>query len=81
MYEINARTTFPYSAICYVVCTWGDGTSTRGSGTVVGTIATKNVSVGLGGPAMIDAAKADFTRRCNLPIEHFHADSFTYSPQ
>ncbi len=34
-----------------------------------------------GGPAMIDAAKADFTRRCNLPIEHFHADSFTYSPQ
>jgi CDP-4-dehydro-6-deoxyglucose reductase, E3 len=34
-----------------------------------------------GGPAMIDAAKEDFTRRCNLPIEHFHADSFTYSSQ
>lgn len=32
-----------------------------------------------GGPAMIDAAKEDFTRQCRLPIEHFHADSFTYS--
>jgi V8-like Glu-specific endopeptidase len=36
MYEVTTRTTYPYSAICYVVCTWGDGTSTRGSGTVVG---------------------------------------------
>ncbi len=36
MYEVTTRTTYPYSSICYVVCTWGDGTSTRGSGTIVG---------------------------------------------
>lgn len=36
MFEVTARTTFPYSAICYILCTWGDGTSTRASGVVVG---------------------------------------------
>ena len=36
MYEVTTRTTYPYSAICYVVCTWADGYSARGSGTVVG---------------------------------------------
>lgn len=32
-----------------------------------------------GAPAMVDAAKKDFTQAANLPIEHFYADSFTYS--
>ena len=36
MYEINARTTAPYKSICYIVCRWSDGTSTRGSGVIVG---------------------------------------------
>jgi CDP-4-dehydro-6-deoxyglucose reductase len=34
-----------------------------------------------GGPAMIDAAKRDFTTRCALPPEEFFADSFTYAVQ
>ena len=34
-----------------------------------------------GGPAMIDAAKRDFTQRCGLPAEQFYADSFTYAAQ
>jgi CDP-4-dehydro-6-deoxyglucose reductase len=34
-----------------------------------------------GGPAMIDAAKRDFTTRCELPPEEFFADSFTYAVQ
>ncbi|MBL8483058.1 MAG: CDP-6-deoxy-delta-3,4-glucoseen reductase [Rhodocyclaceae bacterium] len=32
-----------------------------------------------GAPAMIDAAKADFSKLCGLPIEEFYADSFTYA--
>lgn len=36
MYEITTRSLQPYSAVCYVICKWPDGTSTRGSGTVVG---------------------------------------------
>lgn len=36
MYEITARTTAPYKSICYIVCRWSDGTSTRGSGVIVG---------------------------------------------
>lgn len=36
MFEVTARTTSPYSAICYILCTWADGTSTRASGVVVG---------------------------------------------
>jgi CDP-4-dehydro-6-deoxyglucose reductase len=34
-----------------------------------------------GGPAMIDAARRDFTTRCALPAEEFFADSFTYAVQ
>jgi len=34
-----------------------------------------------GGPAMIDAARADFTTRCGLPPNEFFADSFTYAVQ
>ena len=32
-----------------------------------------------GGPAMIDAARRDFTQRCGLPADQFYADSFTYA--
>jgi CDP-4-dehydro-6-deoxyglucose reductase, E3 len=32
-----------------------------------------------GSPAMIEAAKADFTGRCNLPEEEFFADVFSFS--
>ena len=32
-----------------------------------------------GAPAMIDAAKRDFTQRCKLPQEEFFADSFTFA--
>jgi CDP-4-dehydro-6-deoxyglucose reductase len=34
-----------------------------------------------GGPAMIDAARQDFTTQCGLPAEEFFADSFTYAVQ
>jgi CDP-4-dehydro-6-deoxyglucose reductase len=34
-----------------------------------------------GGPAMIDAAKREFTTECGLPEEDFFADSFTYAVQ
>ena len=34
-----------------------------------------------GAPAMIDAAKRDFTQRCGLPPEEFFADSFTYAAE
>ena len=34
-----------------------------------------------GAPAMIDAAKRDFTTLRNLPAEEFYADSFTYGAQ
>jgi CDP-4-dehydro-6-deoxyglucose reductase len=34
-----------------------------------------------GGPAMIDAAKRDFTTQCALPETEFFADSFTYAVQ
>jgi CDP-4-dehydro-6-deoxyglucose reductase len=34
-----------------------------------------------GGPAMIDAAKRDFTAQCALPALEFFADSFTYAVQ
>jgi CDP-4-dehydro-6-deoxyglucose reductase len=30
-----------------------------------------------GVPVMVDAARRDFTHKCGLPIEEFHADSFT----
>ena len=36
MYEITQRTTDPYRAICYIVCTWSDGSRTSASGVVVG---------------------------------------------
>ena len=36
MYEIAARTTFPYSAITYVVVEWPNGSRSAGSGVVVG---------------------------------------------
>ncbi|MDR6155132.1 V8-like Glu-specific endopeptidase [Acidovorax delafieldii] len=36
MYEIVNRTADPYRAICYVTCTWSDGSRTSGSGVVVG---------------------------------------------
>jgi CDP-4-dehydro-6-deoxyglucose reductase, E3 len=32
-----------------------------------------------GAPVMIDAARRDFTTRCNLPEDAFFADSFTFS--
>ena len=34
-----------------------------------------------GAPAMIDAARRDFTQRCGLPPEQFYADSFTYAAE
>ena len=34
-----------------------------------------------GGPAMIDAAKRDFTTLRGLPVEAFFADSFTYAAE
>jgi CDP-4-dehydro-6-deoxyglucose reductase len=34
-----------------------------------------------GAPAMIDAAKRDFTQKCGLPAEEFYADSFTYAAE
>ena len=34
-----------------------------------------------GGPAMIDAAKRDFTTLRGLPAEAFFADSFTYAAE
>jgi len=34
-----------------------------------------------GGPAMIDAAKRDFTTRRKLPEDEFFADSFTYAAE
>jgi CDP-4-dehydro-6-deoxyglucose reductase len=34
-----------------------------------------------GGPAMIDAARRDFTQKCGLPPEEFFADSFTYAAE
>ncbi|HKY01911.1 MAG TPA: CDP-6-deoxy-delta-3,4-glucoseen reductase [Burkholderiales bacterium] len=30
-----------------------------------------------GAPVMVEAARNDFTHRCGLPLEEFHADSFT----
>lgn len=36
MYEITNRTAEPYRAICYIVCTWADGSRASGSGVVVG---------------------------------------------
>ena len=36
MFEISARTTFPYSAITYVVVEWPNGSRSAGSGVVVG---------------------------------------------
>ncbi|MDP3700764.1 MAG: DUF4214 domain-containing protein [Hylemonella sp.] len=36
MYEVTARTTFPYSAICHIQVTFADGYNARGSGVVVG---------------------------------------------
>lgn len=36
MYEITQRTVEPYRAICYIVCTWSDGSRTSASGVVVG---------------------------------------------
>jgi CDP-4-dehydro-6-deoxyglucose reductase len=32
-----------------------------------------------GAPAMVDAAKKDFTQRRNLPIDEFYADSFSFA--
>ncbi|MBT0959757.1 CDP-6-deoxy-delta-3,4-glucoseen reductase [Denitromonas iodatirespirans] len=32
-----------------------------------------------GAPAMVDAARQDFTRRCALPDDQFFADAFTYA--
>ncbi|MBL8473852.1 MAG: CDP-6-deoxy-delta-3,4-glucoseen reductase [Rhodocyclaceae bacterium] len=32
-----------------------------------------------GAPAMIDAARADFSKQCRLPLEEFYADSFTFA--
>jgi len=34
-----------------------------------------------GGPAMIDAARREFTADCRLPREEFFADSFTYAAE
>jgi CDP-4-dehydro-6-deoxyglucose reductase len=34
-----------------------------------------------GAPAMIDAARRDFTARCGLPEDEFYADSFTYAAE
>jgi CDP-4-dehydro-6-deoxyglucose reductase len=34
-----------------------------------------------GGPAMIDAAKRDFTKLRRLPEDAFFADSFTYAAE
>lgn len=34
-----------------------------------------------GAPAMIDAARADFTARCGLPTEAFFSDAFTFASQ
>ena len=34
-----------------------------------------------GAPAMIDAARRDFTTRCGLPEDEFYADSFTYAAE
>ena len=34
-----------------------------------------------GAPAMIDAARRDFTTRCALPEDEFYADSFTYAAE
>lgn len=36
MYEITNRTAEPYRTVCYIVCSWSDGTRTSGSGVVVG---------------------------------------------
>lgn len=36
MYEITQRTASPYRAICYIECTWSDGSRTSASGVVVG---------------------------------------------
>jgi V8-like Glu-specific endopeptidase len=36
MYEVTARFTQPYSSVCYLLCDWADGTSTRASAVVVG---------------------------------------------
>jgi V8-like Glu-specific endopeptidase len=36
MYEITDRSLRPYSAICYIQCTWADGTVTRATGVIVG---------------------------------------------
>ena len=34
-----------------------------------------------GAPAMIDAARRDFTQQCGLPATEFYADSFTYAAE
>ena len=36
MYEITNRSAEPYRTVCYIVCSWSDGTRTSGSGVVVG---------------------------------------------
>jgi len=36
MYEIVNATQLPYSAVCYIECTWPNGARTRASGVVVG---------------------------------------------
>ena len=36
MYEITNRTAEPYRAVCYITCSWSDGTRSSGSGVVVG---------------------------------------------
>lgn len=36
MYEVFNRTDAPYRTVCYIECEWSDGSSTRGSGVVVG---------------------------------------------
>jgi len=34
-----------------------------------------------GAPAMIEAAKREFSQRCGLPPDEFFADSFTYAAE
>jgi V8-like Glu-specific endopeptidase len=36
MYEITNRTADPYRSVCYITCSWSDGSRTSGSGVVVG---------------------------------------------
>jgi len=76
MYEVTSRTTAPYASICYITCTWADGSATRASGVVVGRndVLTANHVVydpQLGYAVTINVTPAADTRPYSAPFGSF----------